>query len=90
MEDWLPGRQVGMITNPQVFTNAYELRVDRLPNKYYLYLPEPSKSDGHYDFVKHYRKYKSEKEHFYQKIGYLGRFKKGFLGRNKIEEKINI
>lgn len=36
--------------NVSVFTNLYEIRVDRLPNQYYLYVPNPADPTAIYKY----------------------------------------
>lgn len=76
--------------NLSVFTNLYEIRVDRFPYLYYLYLPNPSDSTIKFQYNKHLRQYREDPAHFYYRIGYISRYKQGFLGTKKISEGLLI
>lgn len=84
MQNYMPPRDYpGLSTSSQVFTNIYELRTDSLPTALHLYRPHPDCKPS-LDLVSHYRRYARDKEHIYQQIGYVCRYRGGFLGKNKV------
>ena len=70
-----------------VFTNAYEIRIERLPQKYYLYTPTNSSAQNALALIKqHMKQNKKHPDSFYHQIGFICFFKEGLLGNKDLTD----